>query len=80
MTLFNVETLNALGARLFDHRDSVTNVAAREMEVDIRLAARVCSNFATLRLRIMEIAELALTQAPVASRQGLLDALADGEF
>jgi hypothetical protein len=46
----------------------------------IRSAARVCSNFATLRFRIMEIAELVLTQVPAATRRDLLDALADAEF
>jgi hypothetical protein len=46
----------------------------------IRLAARVCSNLATLRFRIMEIAELALTQAGATIRRDLLDALADAEF
>jgi hypothetical protein len=40
MTVFNMETLNALGARLFDHADSITNPARHEMEVDCRLAAR----------------------------------------
>jgi hypothetical protein len=44
------------------------------------LAARVCSNLATLRFRVMEIAELALIQGPAATRQGLLGALADAEF
>jgi hypothetical protein len=48
MTVLNIETLNALGARLFDHADSIENITAHEMEKDIRLAARVCSNFATL--------------------------------
>jgi hypothetical protein len=51
MTAFTIETLNALGARLFDRADSITNVARHEMEVDVRFAARVCSNLATLRFR-----------------------------
>jgi hypothetical protein len=46
----------------------------------LRLAARVVSNLATLRFRVAEIAEHALTQAPAATRQDLLNALADGEF
>jgi hypothetical protein len=57
MTVFTIETLNALGARLLDHADSITNVARHDMEVDVRLAARVCSNMATLRFRIGEIAD-----------------------
>jgi hypothetical protein len=50
------------------------------MDVDIGLAARVCSNLATLRFRIMEIAEPALTRPGTAIRRDLLDALADAEF
>jgi hypothetical protein len=57
MTVFTIETLNALGARLLDHADSITNVARHDMEVDVRLAARVCSNMASLRFRIGEIAD-----------------------
>jgi hypothetical protein len=41
MTVFTIETLNALGARLFDHADSITNPARHDMEVDCRLAARL---------------------------------------
>jgi len=35
-TIFDIETLNAVSARLFDHADSIINVAAHEMEKDIR--------------------------------------------
>jgi hypothetical protein len=80
MTVFDYETLTKLGARLFDHADSITNVAAHEMELDFRLAARVCSDLATLRFRIMEIAEAPLTQNGAAIRRDLLAALADAEF
>jgi hypothetical protein len=80
MTVFDYETLTKLGARLFDHADSITNPAAHEMEIDIRLAAQVCSNLATLRFRVAEIAEAALTQAGAAIRRDMLDALADAEF
>jgi hypothetical protein len=44
------------------------------MEIDIRSAARVCSNLATLRFWVAEIGETALTQAPAATRRDLLDA------
>jgi hypothetical protein len=80
MIMFNIETLSALSARLFDHADSITNVAAHEMEVDIRLAARAISNLATLRFCVGEIAEAALTQPGAATRRDLLEALADAEF
>jgi hypothetical protein len=79
MTILDYETLTKLCARLFDHAESITNVAAHEMEVDIRLSARVCSNFASLRFRIAEIAEAALTQSGPAIRRDLLDALANVE-
>jgi hypothetical protein len=61
MTVFTIETLNALGGRLFDHADSITNPARHDMEVDCRLAARALSNFAILRFCIGEIAEAAYT-------------------
>jgi hypothetical protein len=80
MTMFTIETLSALGARLFDHADSITNPARHDMEVDCRLAARALSNFATLRFRIEEIAEAALTQAGAAIRRDLIAALADAEL
>ena len=78
MTVLGYETLTKLGARLYDHGDSITNVARHDMEVDIRLAARVCSNMATLRFRVAEIAEHPLTHASI--RRGLLDALHDAEI
>jgi hypothetical protein len=72
MTVFDYETLTKLGARLFDHADSITNVAAHEMEVDIRSAA-------TLRFRVAEIAEATLMQDRAATRRDLVDALNDAE-
>jgi hypothetical protein len=80
MTVFNIENLAALAARLFDHADSITNPARYDIEVDCRLAARVCGNMASLRFRIGEIAEAALTQPGAATRRDLLDAPADAEF
>jgi hypothetical protein len=59
-TPFDIEGLNALSARLFDQCRSITNVAAHEMEVDIRLAAQACDKLAGLRFRVGEIAETAL--------------------
>jgi hypothetical protein len=79
MTVFTIEALSALAARLFDHAESITNPARHDMEVDCRLAARALSNFATLRFRVGEIAE-ALTQPGAAIRRDLLGALADAEL
>ena len=42
MTVFDYEMLTKLAASLYDHGDSITNVAAHQMEIDIRLAARGC--------------------------------------
>ena len=50
------------------------------MEQDVRLAGRAISNLATLRFRVAEIAEAALTQPGAAIRRDLLDALANAEF
>jgi hypothetical protein len=52
-----IETLSALGGRLFDYAASITNGPAHEMEIGILLAARVCSTLATLRFRVAEIVE-----------------------
>jgi hypothetical protein len=80
MTMFTIDTLNALGARLFDHADSITNPARHDIERDRRLAARVCGNMGSLRFRVGEIAEAAPTQPGPDTRRDLLDALADAEF
>ena len=80
--ILNIETLNAIGARLGDHADSITNVAAHQMEQDIRLAARVCDKLAGLRFRVSEIAAEAVKQAdPAASAiaRDLRDALKAAE-
>jgi hypothetical protein len=80
MTIFNYGTLTQLATRLFDHADSITNRTRHDMEADCRLAARAISNMATLRFRVAEIAEAALTQPGAAIRRDLLGALADAEF
>jgi hypothetical protein len=76
-TVFNAETLAALCARLHDHADGIVNVAAHEMETDIRQATRALALFATLKFRIAEIAEMALTQAGPAIARDLRQALDD---
>jgi hypothetical protein len=76
-TKFNAENLAALCARLRDHADSITNVAAHEMELDLRIAARALALFATLQFRVSEIAEMALSQAGPATARDLRQALDD---
>jgi hypothetical protein len=56
-----------LSARLFDHPDSITNVAAHQMEIDLRLTGQVCDKLAGLRFQVSEIAETVMTQAPAAT-------------
>jgi hypothetical protein len=70
-----IERLNALSAQLFDHADSITNVAAHQMEVDIRLAAQACDKLAGLRFRLGEIAEIALHQNVATTARDLRDAV-----
>jgi hypothetical protein len=74
-TTFDIESLSALSARLFGHADSVTNVAAHEMEGDIRLAAKACDKLAGLRFRVAEIAAVAPHQNGGATARDLRYAL-----
>jgi hypothetical protein len=76
ITTFNIETLNAIGARLSGHADTITNAAA-----DLQMAARIAHKLASLRFRIAEIAEQALTQEwdRAAFARDLRDALAKAE-
>jgi hypothetical protein len=69
----------ALCARLHDHADGIVNVAAHEMEQDIRLATRALALFATLKFRIAEITEMALSQPGPAIARDLRDALDDAQ-
>ena len=79
-TQFNIETLNALGARLRDHAEEVADVVNFEpATTDLRLAAAACSRFASLKFRIAEIAEMALTQDGAATTRDLRQALDDAQ-
>jgi hypothetical protein len=55
-TILDIETLNAVGARLFEHADAITG----DIAVDLRLSARICDRLASLRSRVTKIAQLAL--------------------
>jgi hypothetical protein len=72
MKVFDTPTLASLATRLFGHA-----AAAHQMEVDIHLAAKVCSNLAALRLEVAEIA--AKTKDRDTARE-LRDALRDAEL
>ena len=73
-TILNIETLNAIGARLFEHADSV--IARREIADDMRLAGRICDKLASLRF---EIAEIAAKTKDTDTARELRDALSDAE-
>jgi hypothetical protein len=51
--------------------------SARELELDLRLAARACSNLASLRDRIDEIAEHCERYHPAATTRDLAGALTE---
>ena len=71
-SIFNIETLNALGARLFDHAEDIgASLEFEPVVLDLKLAARACSRFASLRFQVSAIA----TAAPPAIRRDLHTAL-----
>jgi hypothetical protein len=77
-TTLNIETLNAIGARLSGHADALT----QDIAVDLRLSARVCDRLASLRSRIAEIAAQALDRPQwdaAAFARDVRDALAAAE-
>jgi hypothetical protein len=52
----SIEALNQLATRLFDHADAITNSAARNVESDMRLAARVAFDMANWRFAVAQAA------------------------
>jgi hypothetical protein len=78
-TIFNIETLTALGGRLHDHAEDLAAEVAFEPVRDIRLAARVCDTLAGLRFRVMEIAAKALTTPALTMQRDLFEALESAE-
>jgi hypothetical protein len=73
-TSLNIETLNALAARLRDHAEDVADVVNFDPVVkDLQLAAQACGKFASLRFAVSEIAGAVST--PPATRRDLLIAL-----
>jgi hypothetical protein len=61
---FDHVMLGLLAEKLRDHADSITNVAAHQMELDVRLAAMALDRLAAFRLRLVQIAD-------ACERQGL---------
>ena len=58
--IFDYEALTAIGARLTDHADAITNAARQDIANDLLQAAVIAVKLASLRFRIAEIAEQAL--------------------
>jgi hypothetical protein len=77
-TILDIPTLNAIGARLHEHADAIT----QDVAADLQLAALITHKFAGLRLRVAEIAEAALAHPEwdrAAFACDLRDALAKAE-
>jgi hypothetical protein len=74
-TTVDIETLNALGLRLFTPTASPTS--SPQDGTDMRLTDQVCDKLAGLGFRVAEIAETAMTQASAAARRDPLGALAE---
>jgi hypothetical protein len=72
---FTYEGLTAASGRLTRHADDITNVARMDIADDLRLAARIADKFASLKFRIIEVAEAALIQDTAATRRDLLEAM-----
>ena len=78
--ILNTEMLTTIAAKLFEHSDNVKSVPWQDIALILRLAARLAEKTASLRFRVQEIAEMALTQDPGATARDLRDALNDAEF
>ena len=78
--ILNTEMLTTIAAKLFEHSDNVKSVPWQDIALNLRLAARLAEKNASLRFRVQEIAEMALTQDPGATARDLRDALNDAEF
>lgn len=77
--LLNIETLTLIGARLYDYADTIAPTLP-DTARDVRMAARAVDKLASLRFRIGEIADMALSQDGAATARDLRDALNDAEF
>lgn len=78
ITKLDIESLSAIGARLFEHADAIT----QDIAADLRLAAHITDKLAGLRQRVAEIAEQALAHPAwdrAAFARDLRTALADAE-
>jgi hypothetical protein len=78
--ILNTEMLNEIAAKLFEHSDNVKNVPWQDIALNLRLAARLVEKMSSLRFRVAEVAEMALSQDPGATARDLRDALNEAEF
>jgi hypothetical protein len=76
---FGYEGLTAIAGRLSRHSDDIVNVARLDIADDLRMAARMAHRFASLKFRVLEVAEAALHQDGAAIHRDLKDAVADSE-
>jgi hypothetical protein len=72
-------TLTAISLRLSERAEQINQITLQDLSRDIRLAAQACDKLASLRFRIAEIAEMALTQDPGATARDLRELLDEPE-
>jgi hypothetical protein len=70
-TILDIGTLNAISLRLSERAEQISQITLQDLALDLRLASRACDKLSSLRFRIAEIAEKALTQDGGATHRDL---------
>jgi hypothetical protein len=73
--ILDVSSLNAISLHLSERADSIHQFSLQDLIYDLRVASKVCDKLSSLRFRIGEIAEAALTQDPGATARDLRELL-----
>jgi hypothetical protein len=60
-TILDIETLNAIAARLSERADSIHQFSLVELVADLKTAAGACRRLAEIRYQLTEIAANAMT-------------------
>ncbi len=77
--VLDIETLNAISARLAERADAIRQVTLADWAEDLRLAARACGLLAHLRFELGEIATKTTDHDARLELRGLLDDAARAE-
>jgi hypothetical protein len=72
-TILDIETLNAISARLVERADQIQQVTLQDLNRDLRMAARACDLLAHLRFELGEIAGKTTDQDTARELRDLLD-------